>query len=449
MGVILTLAVSAYFSIISYRVQLAYFFFVFLIPFLPKYIGFGVGGEGFALSLKRILLMILFMSIVLSFTQNSIYIYKRVSQVYRQNKILINLLLLFFVIKVVSLSLNSRELPLYIMLFNDFLFSIFIFLLTILVIDSEENIHRLAKIFFYSYTIVLILVLIESILKFPLLSMFASGQMELTRDYSEGFIRAGRYRTNGGFANPILLGEYLVMLFPLVLAYMYRNQYALTLKIGYLLLFIYAIYLSGSRSAILMSAVMVYFYLMLALYRGSRLSRFIAILFNLIIFSIIFYLVFDYISNLIVNFSGRFDFISDEGERSSISRALQYVVIYDKMHEAPFFGFGRERNYLMIFKELHAVDNYYFWTILEVGIIGISVYSFFLYSLVRTALSQYKVSYRGYYLLALIIAILMSIFYQNLMANPANHIYLYIFAGLICVMKVLQNEKREKLEHTI
>jgi branched-subunit amino acid transport protein len=150
-----------------------------------------------------------------------------------------------------------------------------------------------------------------------------------------------------------------------------------------------------------------------------------------------------------MNFSGRFDFISDEGERSSVSRALQYVVIYDKMHEAPFFGFGRERNYLMLFKELHAVDNYYFWTILEVGIIGISVYSFFLYMLVRTALSQYKVSYRSYYLLALIIAILMSIFYQNLMANPANHIYLYIFAGLICVIKVLQNEKREKLEHTI
>ena len=390
--------------------------------------------------------MILFISIALSFTQNSIYIYKRISEVYRQNKILINLLLLFFIIKVISLSLNSRALPLYIMLFNDFLFSIFIFTLTILVIDSEENIHRLAKIFFYSYTIVLILVLIESVLKFPLLSIFASGQMELTRDYSEGFIRAGRYRTNGSFANPIQLGEYLVMLFPLILAYMYRNQYTLTLKIGYLLLFMYAIYLSGSRSAILMSALMAYFYLMLTLYKGSRLTRFIAILFNLIIFSIILYFVSDYISNLIMNFSGRFDFISDEGERSSVSRALQYVVIYDKMHEAPFFGFGRERNYLMIFKELHAVDNYYFWTILEVGIIGISVYSFFLYILVRTALSQYKASYRGYYLLALIVAILMSIFYQNLMANPANHIYLYIFAGLISVMKVLQNEKREKLE---
>lgn len=388
--------------------------------------------------------MILFMSIVLSFTQNGMYIYKRISQVYKHNKLLINLLFLFFIIKIVSLTLNSRELPLYIMLFNDFLFSIFIFILTILVIDSEESIHRLIKIIFYSYTIVLILVLIESIVQFPLLSMFASGQMELVRDYSEGFMRDGRYRTNGGFPNPILLGEYLVILFPLIVAYIYRNQYSFIFKMGYFFVFLYAIYSSGSRSAILMTAVMAYFYFILTVYRSSKFSRFLAIVLNVIILSLVSYFVFEYISHLIMSFSGRFDFITDEGERSSVSRALQYVVIYDKMHEAPFFGFGRERNYLTIFTELHAIDNYYFWTILEVGIIGIFIYSFFLYTIVRTALYQYKLTYRSNYLLPLFIGILMSIFYQNLMANPANHIYLYVFAGLISVMKVVQNEKLKK-----
>jgi hypothetical protein len=270
--------------------------------------------------------------------------------------------------------------------------------------------------------------------------------MELTRDYSEAFMRAGRYRTNGGFPNPILLGEYLVILFPLIVSYMYRNQYSLLFKMGYFLLFIYAIYSSGSRSAILMTAVMAYFYFIFTLYRSSKFSRFFAIVFNVIILSLVSFFVFEYISHLIMSFSGRFDFITDEGERSSVSRALQYVVIYDKMHEAPFLGFGRERNYLTIFSELHAIDNYYFWTILEVGIIGISVYSFFLYALVKTALSQYKVSYQDYYLQPLIISILMSILYQNLMANPANHIYLYIFAGLIAVMKMLQNEKKKNTE---
>jgi len=126
LGTALTLVVSAYFFIVSYRLQFAYFLFVFLIPFLPKYIGLGVGSEGFALSLKRILLMILFMWTAVSFTQHREHITKRIFLVYRQNKLLINLLLLLFAIKIFSLTINSRELSQYIALVDDFLSSVFI-----------------------------------------------------------------------------------------------------------------------------------------------------------------------------------------------------------------------------------------------------------------------------------------------------------------------------------
>lgn len=439
MGTILTLGVSIYFFIISYRLQFAYFLFVFLIPFLPKYIGFGVGSQGFSLSLIRILLMLLFISVLISFTQHYEYITKRILLVYQRNKILINLILVVFILKVVSLSLNSRELSLYVMLFNDFLFSIFILMLTMLLIDSEEAFHRLVKIFFYSYTIVLILVLIETVLKFPLLSIFASGQMELNRDYSTAFSRAGSYRANGSFLNPILLGEYLVMLFPFAVAYIHQNKSSLIFKIVYFLLFMYVIYSTGSRSAFLIFAGMVYLYLILILYRSGRFTRFVANIINIIIVSIVFYFVFNYVSDLIMNFHGRFDKIIDEEERSSTSRALQYIRVYDKIQEAPFFGFGRMRDIRVILGS--AIDNYYFWFILEVGIIGISIYILFLFNLVKTALNLYKSPSKNYYILPLILAILMSIFYQLLMANPANHIYLYIFTGLIAIMKVLQNEK--------
>lgn len=441
MGTILTLGVSIYFFIISHRLQFAYFLFVFLIPFLPKYIGFGVGSQGFSLSLIRILLMLLFISVFISFTQHYEYITKRILLVYKRNKILINLLLVLFTLKVVSLSLNSRELSLYVMLFNDYLFSIFILMLTMLLIDSEETFHRLIKIFFYSYTIVLILVLIETVLKFPLLSIFASGQMELNRDYSTAFSRAGSYRANGSFLNPILLGEYLVMLFPFAVAYIHQNKASFIFKIVYFLLFIYVIFSTGSRSALLIFAGMVYLYVILILYRRGRLTRFIANVLNIVIASIVLYFVFNYVSDLIMNFHGRFDKIIDEEVRSSTSRALQYIRVYDKIQEAPFFGFGRMRDIRVILGS--AIDNYYFWFILEVGIIGISIYILFLFTLVKTALNLYKSPSRNYYLLPLILAILMSILYQLLMANPANHIYLYIFAGLIAVMKVQQHEKYE------
>ena len=444
MGTVVTVVLSVYFFIIAYRLQFAYFFFVFLIPFLPKYIGFGVGSEGFSLSLERILLTILFMAAALLFTQHSKHMVKRILLVYHQNKMLVNLLLLLFVFKVFSLLLNSGELSLYVMLFNDFLFSIFIFILTILLIDTEEAIHHLARIFFYSYTVVLILVIVETVVKFPLLSIFASGQMELSRDFTESFYRGGRYRANGSFVSPIMLGEYLVMLFPLIIAYIKRRQHSLTLKIIYSLLFLYAIYSTGSRSALLMSVALVYIYFILILYRGGRFPRYIANLINLLVVILVAYIVFNYISNLIMHFTGRFDKITDEAVRSSTSRALQYIREFDKISEAPLFGFGRTRNFTDLLGS--AIDNYYFWLALEVGIVGIFIYLAFLYSLVKTAFNQYKKPFRNYYLLPLLISVLISILFQFLMANPANHIFLYIFVGLISVMKVLQNDNKNNNE---
>ncbi len=449
MGSILTLVVTAYFFIISYKFKFSYLFFVFLIPFLPKYIGFGVGSEGFSLSLKRILLMLLFMAFLLSIIQNKEYIFDRISTVYRQNKLLINLLLLVFILQVVSLSLGKRELSLYIMLFNDFLFSIFIFILTILLINSEDDIHRLAKVFFYGYSIVLVLVFIEYFIRFPLLSIFSSGEMKLDRDYAEAFFRGGSYRVNGSFLSPILLGEYLIILFPIVMAYINKKKYSLIFKIVFLLFFLFAVYATVSRSSILMTAILFYLYFIFTIYRYDKNVRFFIKLFNAIVIVIVVYIVFNYINDLIINFSGRFDKLGDEDTISSTSRALQYITIYDKMHEAPFFGFGRMRNNIELLSGalVGTIDNYYFSLILEVGLIGIFIYLFFLFALVNTALKQYSLPHENYYLFPVLLGILMSILFGFLMAYPANHIYLYIFAGLISVMKVLQNEKKEELKY--
>lgn len=374
-----------------------------------------------------------------SFTQNREYISKQISLVYRQNKILINLLLLLFVVKVISLSLGSRELSQYIALFNDFLFSIFILTLTIMLVDSEVTIHRLIKIIFYGYSIVLVLVIVESVVKFPLLSIFASGQMELTRDVSEAFTRGGGYRATGSFSNPIVLGNYLVALLPVVIAYINTHKYSLIFKIAYLIFIMYAIYTTGSRSPILMVSITMYLYIMLLLYRGGHFTRFVVTAFNLILVSIVFYFLVNYISDLIMNFSGRFDLIIDEKDRSTISRAIQYVKIYDIMQENIFFGFGRMRNFTDLLG--FPIDNYFFWLILEVGIIGLVTYFLFLFTLVKTAWYQYRSPHKSYYILPLLISLIVMLLYQVLSVANDIHIYLYIFAGLVSVMKVLQDEK--------
>jgi hypothetical protein len=296
------------------------------------------------------------------------------------------------------------------------------------------------KLFFYGYIVVLILALIESFTKFPPLGIFLSGGMNLARDYGEGIERGGGYRVNGSFVSPITLGEYLVILFPVVVAYIHKNKYSLIFKIAFLILFLYAIYSTISRSAILMTAVMVYFYLLFVLYRKNQLSRFVTNMFNLLIIGVVFYFAFHYINDLIMNFHGRFDEITGGEETiSSTSRALQYVRIYNLMLDAPFFGFGR----LINFRDLlgSAIDNRYFWMIVEVGIIGISVYFLFLFTLAKTVLNLYKSSYNNYYVFPLLISIFSYIPYKILTVGDTNIIYLYIFAGLVCVIKVMQKEK--------
>ena len=326
------------------------------------------------------------------------------------------------------------------MLFNDTLFSIFILILTTLLIDSEGAVHRLVKFLFYGYTIILILFLMDYILQYPLYGKLASSQISLRGDRMGGGIRDGNYRVRASFINSIQLGEYLIMLFPIIVAYINRNKYSLILKIVYYILFIFAIYSTGSRSAILLSAALGYFYLILILYKGDRFNRFVANLLNLIVIGIGLFFTYDFIRNLIMNFHGRFDLLGSEELMSSTSRALQFVRVFDKMHEAPFIGFGRMRNFTTMLGG--AIDNYYIWVLLEVGIIGLSLYLLFFFTLVKTALNLYKLPNKSYYLFPLILAIIIGTLYQLFMQNPANRIYLYIFAGLISVMMVLQNEKK-------
>ncbi len=409
---------------------------------MPTYLGFGAGEEGFALSLVRILLIFLFIGLALSMTQNHRYIINRIISVYQQNTIIFKLFLLFFAVKVFSLSINSMEISQYIMLFIDFLSSVFIMIVTILIVTSEESVNRLMKIIFYGYNLVLILVVIEYIVQNPVYGQLASDQIMLLNDVTEGLIRGGMYRVSASFTNSIVLAQYLVTLLPIIIAYIYKNNYALAFKLVYFLWFLFAIYVTGSRSAFVLLAVLVYSYLMILFFNRGRLYKITIFILNIIILSTVFYFVYNYISELNTSFTGRFDIIEDEGKRSSTSRALQYIRIYEQMHEAPFLGFGRARNYTDMIGG--AIDNYYFWIILEVGLIGIIIYLAFFSLVLKAAFDLYKLSNTNYYLLPILLTILIILSSMFLLQTPDNHIYLYIFAGIVSGMKVLQTNKSEK-----
>jgi hypothetical protein len=143
---------------------------------------------------------------------------------------------------------------------------------------------------------------------------------------------------------------------------------------------------------------------------------------------------------LITNFTGSFYLIADDQVRSSTSRALQYVAVYEKMHEAPFFGFGRERNYLESL-DLLTMDNLLFWRVLEVGLIGILIYLAFLYTIIKTTIHLYLNKHKCIYIEALLISFISIILYHFLSVSTVNHLYFYIFIGVVCVINILQKSE--------
>jgi hypothetical protein len=414
---------------------------------MPPYLGFGAGEEGFAISLVRILLLILLMSLAFLMIQNREDITGHLSSVYQPNAAMIKLLWLFFAVKVFSLSINNREVSQYIMLFMDFLSSIFIMMLTMLIINSEEKINRMMKIIFYGYSLVLILVVIEYILQHPVYGHLASQQIKILTDTTEVFMRGGKHRVSASFLSSISLVQYLVTLFPIVLAYLCKHNYSLVWKTVYLVLFLFAIYASGSRSAIVLSVLMVYLYFIFNVYKMGKIFRFVTALFNIAASGVIFYAVYNYINTLIENFHGRFDLVGDEQAISSTVRALQYIRIYEKMGEAPFFGFGRARNQTEILGS--NIDNYYFWMTMEVGLIGVLIFLSFVYVLIKSATKLYKMPETNDYTLPVLMATIIMLSSMVLLQAPDLHIYLYIFAGLISVMKVLAANKRQMAQTSL
>lgn len=429
MSSIITSIIGFTFFIFSYRLKLIYLLFLFLIPFLPSYIGFGVGNEGFSLSAKRISLIILMCSFLMFIFKRSSHALFRIKMTYRYNKLIIVFMLLFFCIKIFSLTINKAEISLYIMLFNDFLFSIFIYLFTVITANSDEVIQKIIKISFYSYSTVLIISIIESVVKFPLLSFFSSGQMTLLEDVSEGHFRDSNYRLLAGFTNPVCLGEYIAVMFPIVLFYLKHSIKSITFITIYILLILYVIYNNGSRSPILFIGISAYIYIFLRLKNSTGAQRVTFSIINSILIILTIFYIASNILEIKNTFSGSFlDYTAKE--RSVIARALQYPIIFAKLQDALLFGFGRDRNYVESFDEIYALDNHYLSVLLEVGIIGITVYFIFYFTVINSAIRLY-LRRNSIYILPFSVSIILLMCYQFTVAIPDINIYFYIILGIL------------------
>jgi hypothetical protein len=424
MGLLFSGIISFIFILKISRLKNIYFYFILLIPFLPRYIGFGIGGD--ALSLKRVFLMLLFILTTVFLIRNT-KLLRDFYKIYKRNLLLLNSIFLFILIKIISEVLNSTGMKPLLMISNDFLFSIFILFITILSIKNDYDIYKIYKIMFLNFIIIVVIASIEFVVSHPIYTVFASGNIESLKDINSIVMRGEQYRVSGNFVNTLILGQFLVVTFPLVIKYLQALNFKVILIPLFIFLFFSVVYMTDSRSAWLMIVLMMYLYIIISFYNKKILYGRLIYVVNIFLFLGVSYFSFTIISELVTSFSG-FSSQNSAEENSLLSRSIQVVRIFDSTRHSMFFGNGRIVDFALFGQEIGAIDSYFLLVFYETGVIGLSIYLFFLFMIIKLITNLYikKIIDKS-----LVISLILLIVYQFFISIPDNLIYIFIFLGIV------------------
>jgi O-antigen ligase len=352
-------------SVALYRIKTAILLFVLLMPFLPRSLGVSWGSEG-AVTFSRILIPILIL----------MYIFKiRNPRIFRAQSKAVSIAGLLFIIgllgliKIISAMLNQASV---LLAFDDAVRNLGVLFL-FCAIGQQIRFERLSYVILISLVVSAILTLAEIAIERPLHSNLAisSGVPSLL----EGSMRDGQYRAQAIFDGTLFFSEFVLLCFVL---FLYRsNSFGVALRFLGLLLFLYLYLVTGARSLMISSFVVIcaisYFRLRQRLGAHSRLSL-AFITFLLVGASAAFsYLYIDSLggNGALPQFNQM-----DSYTRSSTARALQFFEAFRLLRENPILGVGFRQNYVSG-GYMHTLDNYYVRVSLESGIVGLMIFATF------------------------------------------------------------------------
>jgi putative inorganic carbon (hco3(-)) transporter len=133
-------------------------------------------------------------------------------------------------------------------------------------------------------------------------------------------------------------------------------------------------------------------------------------------------------------------------------RIARWAGAYDMMRYEPLFGKGMghyggavaERNFGTIY-----VDSYYFKTLAETGIVGLALFFWLMFTLIKEMLRSWRaVKTRGYQFVAIgiftgLVAVIFHNGVENIFEVPFMNAYFWLLAGMILSFPFLENNKGE------
>lgn len=404
---------------------------VFLLAFMPRYVGIGVGEAGFALTPRRVAMFATVAALAAAFLVQPA-VFARLSGFLRENRWLIVLFVAMYAVKLAATLVNSGVGVNLVYVIDDLLLFLVPALCFLLVVrtarDETSVVFGLVLALLFSA----ILATIESIRGDVLLqglvdvSVEEAGVGGLTSK-----VRADTYRAKAMFDNPLLLAEFVCIVWPWACYLWLTGRSLLARWSGFagLVAAPVALYLAHTRSGWLIFAIGVSFFIAVRFWdRSGRLARLplgLAYVAAVAALGLAAYTVadrsLDYLASGFV------------GSQSVVERLSQYVVVAGAWLDSPIIGYGMTRNYGFDLDFLNHIDNYWLRLILEGGTLLVMMFMVFTLTVFLSAMRQRsQAPTREYrlFMTAVCVSIVSFCAYKLFLSMPTNNAYFLLIAAL-------------------
>jgi hypothetical protein len=404
---------------------------VFLLAFMPRYLGIGLGDEGFALSPRRIALLAFAGGMLthMIFREDML---NRAALVVNAHRLIVALIVISVLVRALSTALNSGMTFQLVYVVDNVLITLIPAIGVLLLINSAGDERRIIMAMLVALCVASILAVLEAIKGGMILQGLVSVSVEEAgRSGLTDIFRGSAYRSKALFDNPLLLAEFACVVWPwgVYLYHAAQSQPQKILAISSIVAAPVAIYCTHARSGWLVWALGV---LAFAAIRGwdksSRIARAPLVIVVLIGLSGIGLVVFQMVTNAV-------SAIGDgvEGTRSIVERLNQYAVVVTAMTESPALGYGMTRNILTDLESLDHIDNYWLRLILEGGLVLLAVFLLLaVKSLLMVVSGRVNAISRNsrLFMSAALVSIMSLLAYKSFVSMPTNNSIFFIILAL-------------------
>lgn len=351
----------------------------------------------------------------------------------RTHKAFLSAFIALFVVKFIITmhSGGASQLPYVI---DDAALSLGVLMIFVVLITNQHRFDRTMATIAISVAIATILCMIEYQMARPILSELFDVKIDVSEKVLSGRTRADAHRIQGLFNSPLSLAEFVALSLPAIIySFMTSKGFPRAVFLFSLAGAIWLIFASGSRSAAAAAGAILLSYPVA--FNWNKMSIYLKIIFAttgtvFLLWAVTNFAIYMHLTATQAGSAEYWHF--DDTERSTVSRARQYVGVLATLEKTNYLGLGVRGDYINIVDDIDHLDSYYLRLLLEGGAPALVLFMLMVLFLSKTIARQLRehTSTDARHKHALITGTLLAFITMKVFVSmPANNVYFFVVAG--------------------